>query len=590
MVNKIKAYKLSNGTIINCEEVMPINAYKASDGTLFEDELEAYRYETKYLEDASSRPIINVKYGERITEVNDIKINESIRQYPIAELIATSCEFIPEVPGIYMWYNIFEKSSYSGSAKNLKARVTSFVNANNKTYAGKKINEIREKYFKVHNLAWVLFILEESIEENLLLERENFYINKFKCINCGYNTVHPVAEIVDEAIRPYKIAEARYPFSTFVNRIEGWGYKVGESITIEEYTKHFREKSTGEAGGYDPKSRYLSFRLNAVMYKKSTIEFSDLVFLPRKFVDIVDCGRFAFNRKNNAASIPSIIKYRKYDGVYVPCCNSTVSFKTAIDAVKYCIKIRKDELLNSITPEEFGDAYYFIKDISMDNFIELCYHDADRLKEFIYSDAFTEKDASEAVIEKDDRKRKIVNKFYESLIENIELFGLKCSENLTFENYYNEFPFEEFNRCDTNKFLSFRLPIYLSNKEIVGIEDLAILPYGISKHLDKIKFWNMKDSAIGQIPDFMKYSRERGYSAVGLCGVYHNTIKDALCAYLDLILKKFEILLANDGYEWERINYEIDEVYKDKILCMTREELVRICFYNPEPLIEILNS
>ena len=174
MVDKVKAYKLGNGTIISCEEITSVDAYKTSDGTLFENELEAYRYETKYLEDTSSRPIINVKYGDRITEVNGIKINENIKQYPIAELIATSCESIPEVPGVYMWYNIFESSSYSGSAKELKNRVIAFVNANNRTYAGKKINEIREKYFKVHNLAWVLLILEENVQESLLLERENF--------------------------------------------------------------------------------------------------------------------------------------------------------------------------------------------------------------------------------------------------------------------------------------------------------------------------------------------------------------------------------------------------------------------------------
>ena len=586
MVNKIKAYKTNSGLIFTDEEISQIDVYKTSDGKLFDNELEAYKYETAYLESTVSRPVVN--YGERINKVNGITIEESIKQYPIAELIATSCESIPSVPGIYMWYNVFEKSSYSGSASNLRNRVTSFVNINNKAYAGKKVNEIREKYSKVHNLAWVLFILEENVEESLLLERENFYINKFDLIGSGYNTVHPVVVVDNNRVDPYKIAEARYPFSSLVGRIEGWGYKVGDSITIDEFAKYFRSKTTREAAGHDPNSRFLSFRVNAVIHKKDTIEFCDLIFLPRKFIDFVDRGLKAFGKKDG--EYPSIIKYRKYDDVYIPYCNSTLSFKSPIDAVNYCIELKRSTLLSLITPEEFGEVYYFMKNMTVDDFIDLCYHDAEKLKNFIREKVFTEEDASEACGCYNRMSSKIIDKHYNNLVTNIESFGLKCSENLTVENYGCMFPCQDFSKRDTDEYLSFRLPTYINGKNTVGIEDLVVLPYGISKHLDVIKVWSMKDSLVGHIPDFMSYNRVSGYTAVGLCGKYHNTIKDALCAYLDLILKKFEILLANDGYEWEHINYEIDEVCKDKILCMTREELVRICFYNPEPLIEILNS
>lgn len=585
MVNKVMAFKTIDGVIFSGEEITPIDAYKTSDGTLFDNELEAYKYETAYLEKTVSRPV--VKYGEKISKVNGVEIEENVKQYTIAELIASSCNLIPSVSGIYMWYNVFEKSSYSGSASNLRNRVMSFVNVNNKTYAGKKINEIREKYSKVHNLAWVLFILEENIEEKLLLERENFYINKFNLISSGYNTMHPVVTVDENRIEPYKIAEARYPFSSLINRIKDWGFKVGESITIEEFARHFRSKSTHVAGGHDPKSRFLSFRVNAVMHKKNIIEFCDLIFLPRKFVDIVDSGLKAFGKKGS--EYPSIIKYRKYDDVYIPLCNSTVSFKSPVEAVNYCIELKRDTLLSLITPEEFGEVYYFMKNITTDDFIDLCYHDAERLKNFFRENCFTEKDASEPCDCSNKILDKTVDKHYYDLVTNIESFGLKCSENLTVENYRFMFP-RDFRKCDIDEYLSFRLPTYIKGKNTVGMEDLVILPYGISKHLDKVKVWNMKRSFDGEIPDFMSYNGIKGYTAVGLCGRYYGTIKETLCAYLDLILKKIGTIIGNDEYTWKHIDYEIDETCRDKILSMTREDIVKICFNNPEPLIEILNG
>lgn len=603
MVTKTKVYQKNTGEFFPVGEMSLIDAYKTTDGMFFVTELEAYKHETSYLRNMTPTTVVTVEFNDAdniVKNVNGVDINQEVKQYPIAKLIESSCEEIQTISGIYMWYNIFERMAYVGSGVSLKNRVLTFVNKDNTKYAGRKINKVREKYYDSHGLAWVLLVLEENVDEDSLLKRENYYIEKFDTIRHGYNIMHPFIDD-NNILSDSKLADAKCSYNSFVNRIKWWGMTPGDTITLEEYAKYYREKSnsTGKGNKYNINSRYLSFRLNCFVNKKNVVEFSDLVFLPRKVIDIIDIGKRAFLDFTDIFPT-ALIRYRKCDDKYiiVNYTDSTVCFDKPNDAINYRLNELKNECISLMTPEEFGDLYYFLKNCSLETFIDLCYHDAEKLKGFMHNVVNyigTESEFNNCTPNKK-RVAHLATMHYSRLMDNIKAFGLECSETLTFENYLSELiglsPNSNFGKQDTERYLSFRLSTYLNGKKTIGIEDLVILPYGIAKHLDRIKSWQMRKCAIGCIPDFMEYNAfSKRYTATGLCGTYE-TMKDALCAYLDNILLKFRVHLGIDkGNGYARcIDYDIDKTYFDKIEHMSREDLVNLCFIKPEQLIKILRE
>ena len=597
MVNKIKAYKEKNGVLVDSSQLEFVDAYKTTDGNIFLSELEAYKYETSYLEN-KKQPDKSVTISiddidNRILFVNGIEINGNVKQYSIPELVANSCLNIPESPGIYMWFNILEKFPYCGSANNMRNRVSSFVNPNNKTYAGKKINTVRARYENVHNFAWKLLILEIGIEEKNLLDRENFYVNKFNSINSGYNIMQPIAVKENNEISAYDKALMKYAFETFKRRVKDWNMTIGGTMSLEEYSKNYKigEAPAGEKRNkFNPNVKYASFRLPCFFKRKNVIEVDDLIYLPMKVVQIIDNGKTGFRNKDDMFPT-SMICYRAYDKSYYALCDKNTIFDNPIDAAKYRIESFRNEILSFINEIEYGDLYIFLRDCTIDTFIDLCYHDSERVKDFINgkSGETTTSIPISGILNKNSAA--MIARHYEQMINNIAAFGLEVSESLSFENYVLQFPSELFGKRDNDKYPSFRLTSYLEGKSVIGVEDIVYLPYGIAKHLDKPKIWQMKNSDAGKIPDFMSFANlTKKYTAVGLCGRYYDTLKEALCAYLKLILNKFDNILDLNNPYYCCINFDIDEKLLNYIKSMNYETLLRISFKNPEPLINIINS
>ena len=95
---------------------------------------------------------------------------------------------IPEKPGIYVWYNKINNKCYVGQAINLYNRIKQHlksykVNSQHKLlyYA---INKYGIENFEV--LIVKTLVPSEDIKEQLD-NLEQFYINRYNCLNCGYN-------------------------------------------------------------------------------------------------------------------------------------------------------------------------------------------------------------------------------------------------------------------------------------------------------------------------------------------------------------------------------------------------------------------
>ena len=172
--------------------VTKISAFKTTDGSIFESELDAYKHENMCLEKRNNETnginiVLSNDFIKPITEINGIQLEKNIKSFDVKSILNSYGNCIPNNPIIYLWYNIIEKSPYIGSSKNPKNRVLNFIDFETFKYAGNKINNARERFKSINSLVWKLFILEENISEDLLAEREQFYINKFNSIKYGYN-------------------------------------------------------------------------------------------------------------------------------------------------------------------------------------------------------------------------------------------------------------------------------------------------------------------------------------------------------------------------------------------------------------------
>jgi excinuclease ABC subunit C len=79
----------------------------------------------------------------------------------ISETLNNQIKSLPEVPGVYQYFNANEEIIYVGKAKNLKKRVSSYFN---------KIHEYGKTNVLVKNIATLKYIVVETEEDALLLE------------------------------------------------------------------------------------------------------------------------------------------------------------------------------------------------------------------------------------------------------------------------------------------------------------------------------------------------------------------------------------------------------------------------------------
>ena len=155
--------------------IMPekVEMYECTDGTLFKSEKKAFLHQFEI-----------IKNAERMLNKLDFSTNGKKIEYIdffSYEEIKNKKKKLPEIPGIYMEYNILSSLAYIGSTKNIKNRCGKFFGKNE--YAGTKIETDRKKKLKYY----LIFILKEVKDLKLLEYYENYYINFYDTIENGYN-------------------------------------------------------------------------------------------------------------------------------------------------------------------------------------------------------------------------------------------------------------------------------------------------------------------------------------------------------------------------------------------------------------------
>jgi excinuclease ABC subunit C len=90
-------------------------------------------------------------------------------EYPYQNKLREILHLLPELPGVYQYYNSDDKIIYVGKAKNLRKRVTSYFS---------KVHDNRKTAILVKNIATIKHIVVDSEEDALLLE--NNLIKKYQ--------------------------------------------------------------------------------------------------------------------------------------------------------------------------------------------------------------------------------------------------------------------------------------------------------------------------------------------------------------------------------------------------------------------------
>lgn len=124
--------------------------------------------------------------------------------------------------GIYKWRNIITGKNYIGQSRNLLDRKEAFFNFSNYKYAGRKINEARQKYKDPYY--WEYEILVYCSPE-ALDDQEIKYIKLYDSITKGYNIkTGGTSKIVIDHCKPF------YPYMDFNNKAK-FLIDIGKNIS-----------------------------------------------------------------------------------------------------------------------------------------------------------------------------------------------------------------------------------------------------------------------------------------------------------------------------------------------------------------------
>ena len=78
-----------------------------------------------------------------------------------SETLKQQISTLPDLPGVYQYFNVNDEIIYVGKAKNLKKRVSSYFN---------KVHEYGKTNVLVKNISYLKYIVVDTEEDALLLE------------------------------------------------------------------------------------------------------------------------------------------------------------------------------------------------------------------------------------------------------------------------------------------------------------------------------------------------------------------------------------------------------------------------------------
>lgn len=95
----------------------------------------------------------------------------------------TAC--LPRTPGIYLIRNTVNGKFYIGSAKTLRGRLDAHIRVLRRGCHHN--SHLQASWVKYGGDVFVVEILENVVGCELLIEREQYYLDELKAVQCGYN-------------------------------------------------------------------------------------------------------------------------------------------------------------------------------------------------------------------------------------------------------------------------------------------------------------------------------------------------------------------------------------------------------------------
>lgn len=350
--------------------VKKIIAFVTSDGTLFTNELDAYKYECDCLENGQNNCFI--------TKTN-IKV-EYVTMFTVSSIMNNDKRLeLSNKSGVYMWFHTTERMGYVGSSDNISKRCCCFLNPNNK-YGGEKIENIRKK--DINN--FVFLLLEEVNDATKLIERENYYVEKYDTIKNGYNTILPTENphrickkhTKEEKMEIERINNAKQSYNTLIKNINEWGLKIGDTLNLENWVKNYKVSNSNT-------DNILSFRLSCFIKNKDVVEFVDLLPLGLRIKTLIDKPRYGYRTETDTFPT-SMIRYRLCDNKYLSVHNNCKGFDNIKNAIAFYVEENIREKILTFLKDE--NLTTIIKNMSIEDLIKLKYKDSNKIIDFLHNE------------------------------------------------------------------------------------------------------------------------------------------------------------------------------------------------------------